>query len=259
MTKDPNALSTTPSTGVPASGQFVAGGESVAPGNGWRWVAAGWSLFTRAPGVWVLIALALVVLLVVVGLLPVVGNLALTVLWPILLGGLMLGCRDLDRGAPLTFGHLFAGFRDKAGPLALIGALTLVGIGIAALLAVLVTGVGVGTASSLVGDLEDLDSGAAVTGVALVVLVILALMLPVYMATWFAPALVVFEGYGVAAALRGSFRATVRNIVPFLVYGLILFPLAVVATLPFGLGWLVLAPVVVASVYASYRDIHHGL
>jgi len=30
---------------------------------------------------------------------------------------------------------------------------------------------------------------------------------------------------------------------------------AILATIPFGLGWLVLAPVFAGSVYASYRDI----
>ena len=45
------------------------------------------------------------------------------------------------------------------------------------------------------------------------------------------------------------------NIWPMLVYSLVGIVLAIVATIPFGLGWLVLAPVFAASVYASYKDI----
>jgi uncharacterized membrane protein len=43
--------------------------------------------------------------------------------------------------------------------------------------------------------------------------------------------------------------------VPFLIYGLIIFALSMIASIPFGLGWLVLMPVVLCSVYAAYRDI----
>jgi hypothetical protein len=32
--------------------------------------------------------------------------------------------------------------------------------------------------------------------------------------------------------------------------------LAILASIPFGLGWLVLGPVMICSVYASYRDIY---
>jgi uncharacterized membrane protein len=45
---------------------------------------------------------------------------------------------------------------------------------------------------------------------------------------------------------------------PFLVYSLVVFGLAIVAFIPLGLGWLVLGPVSFASVYTAYRDIYFG-
>ncbi|MEO7760372.1 MAG: hypothetical protein ABIS68_00530, partial [Casimicrobiaceae bacterium] len=56
-------------------------------------------------------------------------------------------------------------------------------------------------------------------------------------------------------ALKWSFFACLKNMWPFLVYGLITLLLAIVASIPLGLGWLVLGPVIIASVYTSYRDI----
>ena len=53
-----------------------------------------------------------------------------------------------------------------------------------------------------------------------------------------------------AAFVRNLLRAV--DFLP-LMYG---FGLAIVASIPFGLGWLVLAPVVTCSVYAAYRDIY---
>ena len=82
-----------------------------------------------------------------------------------------------------------------------------------------------------------------------------ALLLPLFMALWFAPALALFHQQGPAEAMKGSFVACLRNILPSLVYGAIGFMLAIVASIPFGLGWLVLGPVIAGSLYASYRDI----
>jgi uncharacterized membrane protein len=80
-------------------------------------------------------------------------------------------------------------------------------------------------------------------------------MLPVFMAMWFAPPLVVFHQQGAVEAMKNSFFACLKNIVPFLLYSVILFVAAIVASIPFGLGWLVLGPVIAASLYTGYRDL----
>ena len=88
-----------------------------------------------------------------------------------------------------------------------------------------------------------------------VLLVMLALLLPLYMAMWFAPSLIVFHGQGPGEAMKYSFVACLKNIVPFFLYSVIFFLLSFVASLPAFLGWLVLAPVMAASLYTGYRDI----
>jgi uncharacterized membrane protein len=92
--------------------------------------------------------------------------------------------------------------------------------------------------------------------VALAFLVMFALLLPVVMAIWFAPPLVVFHKMGAFEAMKASFVGCLKNIVPFVVYGLIGLVLAIVASLLLMLGWLVLGPVLAASIYAAYRDIY---
>ena len=47
----------------------------------------------------------MIVISVVLSVVPIVGNLAGQVLYPVFAGGLMLGCRAIDRGEPLTFGQ----------------------------------------------------------------------------------------------------------------------------------------------------------
>jgi uncharacterized membrane protein len=97
---------------------------------------------------------------------------------------------------------------------------------------------------------------AGATSILLAALIMLALALPLYMAVWFAPALVVFHSLGAIDAMKASFFGCLKNIVPFLIYGIVGLLLGIVASIPFGLGWLVLGPVTIASAYVGYRDIY---
>ena len=75
------------------------------------------------------------------------------------------------------------------------------------------------------------------------------------MAIWFAPTLILFDNVQAIDAMKQSFAACLKNIVPFLIYGVIAFVLNIIAAIPFGLGYLVLLPVLVCSLYMSYKDI----
>jgi uncharacterized membrane protein len=60
---------------------------------------------------------------------------------------------------------------------------------------------------------------------------------------------------GALDAMKMSFAACLKNMLPFLLYGVIFFGLAIVATVPLLLGWLALGPVISITVYTAYRDI----
>lgn len=254
MTTNPYSAPAAPvaDPALAVQGDFVPGGRGVGAGRGWRWITEGWDLFREQPWMWIGIWVALVVILLVLNFIPLLGPIANAVLWPIFSAGLALGCRALAGGEPLEFGHLFAGFRERLGTLAGVGALTLVisfAIGM-----VVAVAMGVGF-STMFGGAKP-ETPEAALGVALAGLVMLALMLPLFMAIWFAPVLVVFHEHGVLEAMKESFTGCLRNVVPFLVYGLAGFVLMVLASLPALLGWLVLGPVLVASIYTAYRDIY---
>jgi uncharacterized membrane protein len=233
-------------------GNFVAGGRGVGAGRGWGWIAEGWGLFKEQPWMWMLIWIVLLVmLLLALNFIPILGPIASAILWPVFSAGLVLGCRETAEGGKLEFGHLFAGFRERLGTLAGVGGIAL----LASLAIALVVGFGMGVGfATLLGGAKPATPEAA-TAVALAGLVMLALMLPLFMAMWFAPALVVFHERGALEAMKESFTGCLRNIVPFLVYGVIGLALAVLASIPLGLGWLVMGPVFVISIYTAYRDV----
>ena len=92
-------------------------------------------------------------------------------------------------------------------------------------------------------------------GLLLAMLLSLALSVPLFMALWFAPALVFFNNMLPLPALKASFNACLKNTLAFVVYGLIVLVLMFFAALPVGLGFLVLIPVLAGSIYASYQDV----
>ncbi|MGH8245222.1 MAG: BPSS1780 family membrane protein, partial [Gammaproteobacteria bacterium] len=93
------------------------------------------------------------------------------------------------------------------------------------------------------------------SGILLIILIGIGLYVPVLMGLWFAPAHMVFGNCGVMEAIEKSFKGCVANIIPFLVYGVVGLILSILASIPLMLGWLVLFPMVAASVYIAYKEI----
>ncbi len=236
------------------AGNFIAGGRAVDAGRGWEWIATGFALFKKQPGIWILILIVLLACWILISLVPLIGALANLLLLQVFMGGIMLGCRALDRDETLEVGHAFAGFKQNTSNLVVLGLLALIAWVIILIPALLIMGGGSFLAMMRGGS--DL-AGIAALGLtfALAMLVVLALSIPLYMALWFAPALIVFHDMAPVAAMQASFSASLKNMIPFLLYGVILLALCVIAAIPFGLGFLVLAPVVMASIYTAYHDI----
>ena len=136
----------------------------------------------------------------------------------------------------------------------MLGVLTLVGWIIAFIPAMAIVGGGA-FMSMMMGGNPAMHFGAMGLSVLLAILVTLALALPLYMALWFAPSLIVFNNLKSVDAMKASFFACLKNVVPFLLYGVIMLVLCFIAAIPLALGFLVLGPVAIASIYTGYRDI----
>jgi len=237
---------------VVLNADFVPGGQSRPASHGWSWIAEGWELFKRQPGMWIGIVLIAFVIFVAAAMIPVVGGLATTLFGPVFAAGVMIGCKALDTGGELELGHLFAGFKERTGTLVGVGALYLAAVVVVMLVVGLMMGVGFG---AMMGNDRQAMAAMGITMV-LAMLVMFALLLPAVMAIWLAAPLVVFHEHGALDAMKGSFSGCLKNILPFLVYSVVMMVLAFFATLPLALGWLALGPVFAASVYTSYRDIY---
>jgi uncharacterized membrane protein len=235
---------------IPAG--FSAEGRAVDAGRAIEWLQAGWRGFLSNPGTWIAIAAVMMVIAVVLAIIPIVGQLTLNFLMPVFGAGLLLGCKSLADGGELRFDHLFAGFKQNTGNLVMVGVFYLIGVLVVSAVTFVIGG-GAALAGALMG--HGIGAGVAFSGLLFAMLIMLALMVPLAMAVWFAPALVVFRNVAPLPAMKASFAACLKNIVPFLVYSIVVMVLGFIAALPLMLGWLVLLPVLVGSLYASYCDL----
>jgi len=234
-------------------GELLSEGRKVAFTQGAAWFGEGWDLFRRAPGTWIVIFIVFTVLWVVLAIIPG-GSLLGSLLYPAFAAGLMLGCRKVEAGQGLALADLFSGFSRNLGNLLLVGLLYLA--------STFMIGILMGVGMIVVGPMSGITQGGSPPNwlalapiFALVFLVAVALMVPIFMAIWFAPALVAFHDVQPMAAMRQSFSGCLRNFGAFLLYGVICLVLFVLALLPVGLGLLVLGPVIWGTMYAGYRDI----
>lgn len=227
--------------------------------RGLDWITEGFALFRLNPLIWIVNFVIFLGLLMVLSLIPLLGAVASTLLQPVLVGGMLLGCRALERGQELRIEHLFDGFKQNLHPLLMVGLLSDLAYLLIGVLAwgLMMAAMGMGALASL-AEQPALAMAGAMAGFLVYGLIGLALTMPVVMAVWFAPALVVFDHLSAVEAMKASFIACLRNMLPFLLYGIVALVLAMVAMIPAGLGLLVLGPVVVASVYAGYLDIFEG-
>lgn len=233
----------------PAPAGLVPG--EVSPTRALQWIARGWTLFMKAPVIWMIQALIVFVVLTALSLLPLLGWAAAPIALPLLVAGMLSGAQALDHGEALRIDHLFDGIRRQPGPLLLVGSFHLLGALLAAMAAAAISGSAV-LAGMVVGALPGV--GVAAAGMMFGLLVFSVLWALLMMGLWFAPALVMLDGTAPLQALMLSVRTCFANFLTFVVLAGLLYVLIWVAMLPAGLGMLVLVPVLACALYASWQD-----
>ena len=239
--------------------------RAVSAGHGWQWIVDGFSLFRKNPIIWITLILVLYITFTILVRVPILG-IVIVLLMPVLLAGLMEGCRALDTGQNLKITHLICGFQKNTAHLVTLGGISLVGNLLVLIIGAIMTGdAAITIMKSASGGAADPAAAEAVLRAAPKVftaaLIALTFSLPLLMALWYAPLLVYFENLKPARSLVVSFGACWKNVLPFLVYGTVIL-IGILALTPisvslrqFDLSIWLLAPVLIPSIYASYKDI----
>lgn len=235
----------------------------VNPLNGWNWIQDGFGMIKKKPLVWAAISFAyLLISLSLYLLLPFIGLILFYLVDPLFVAGFMLGCNALDGNNKLEMAHLFSAFKHNASRLVTIGGINLVGriivFGVMGMFFVN-SGYTVYLDKIQQGNYEWLFSTGIEMRVLTCLLVLVTLMLPLYMAYWFSPAIVEFDEAEPFDAIRLSIKGCLRNAKAFLIYGLSLLAVIsgfflVVAIVGATLGWIsfLLGSGVIFKIFVGY-------
>ncbi len=230
--------------------------QKLSASYGWLWVKQGIYLFKKSPVLWVVITFIAMVSLMGIAAIPVLGEALSSLLFPVLYAGLLVGCQALEQDQELELAHLFAGFQHNTSRLVTLGGLMLM----AQLLifgVMMLTGGGA-LVSILMGSVPSDDPSVIVQAVAnagLSIIIGMALFTVLMMANQFSPMLVIFKGVAPLQAMKASIQVFLQNLAPLSVYGIIMLLFAITASLPMMLGWLLLLPIMVTSLYAAFRGL----
>lgn len=224
--------------------------------DGWHWIREAFGLVGAKPGFWIGSTLLMFVALVAVALVPFIGQLVTLFIGPFIIAGFAHAARRQSNGDTPELADLLIGFRERPGTLMAVALIYLAAslVIVAAIAGVMFAVLG----SGLVLDGGEIDPevlSESWPSFVLACLLAMALLLPLIMMYWFAPALVVFDGLGAVEAMKTSFFGCLRNILPFLIYGLALIPIMVIAALPLFLGFLVVMPMLLATYYTAWRGV----
>lgn len=226
----------------------------VEAGTCFDWLRLGWAMFRAHPATWLALTAVLFVLFLALMAVPLVGQVALYMLLPILVAGTLHACQRTTAGETPSVNDLFIAFNRDATQLIITGLLNLVAtVVIGLMLKVVAAGSALG--GLMLGAPGPLGLAAVMGGMMVSGLFAVVFLTLLTMAMWFAPALVFFHRMEAWPALKASFNACAGNWLPFLLFGIISLVLLFFALLPLGLGLLLLFPVMVGSLYAAYRDI----
>lgn len=227
--------------------------RQIPPMQGWQWIVTAFKLFKQSPTAWLGICGVFILAMIAMSMLPLVGGLLSTLLGPVFLGGLMFCAQKQARGETPLLVDLFAGFQQRFAELLKVGVLYMFGTMLVVLLmAALLAGAAYLGWLSIDKSVDTLSQFGAIWPLMILILAAFSL---VYSAYFYAPTLVMLQGYSAGEAMKLSFLAFWRNWQPILVMSVIGAALLILAMLPMFLGLIVALPVALITSYVCYADV----
>lgn len=229
--------------------------------RGWTWIRQGFQLIMRSPLMSVTFALLGALGLFIALRIPPIGPLLAVALIPVLIAGYTRVCRALEEEEEVELTHLFEGFRKHAKGLFALGGIAVLGLLLTSIVMVIIGGkelTALLETLRVASDTQVMMSAmqAAGSGVTFTLLLGFAMVCALMLALQYAPMLVFFNEMKPVAAMRASLAGSLRNIIPYTIYNVMLQVIAVLlGILPYNIGLIVLLPLGLTSLYVSYRNI----
>ena len=224
----------------------------LAPSRGVGWIKEAFALFRQKPFAWIGLCTGWLLLTLVLLQVPLIGPAIASFLQPVFFASFAIASFRQVAGEPVMMGDLFSGFRRNVRALVQLGAVLLVA---ELVIVLLMWTLGLPALSASDGTVKLSEYFDSLKGKEWILFVGFALSAMVKGAFWFAPPLIAFHEMSTSQAARWSAYAAISNLGAMVLYGLLLVVGFIAALIPWGLGLLVVVPVMAISTFIGYREV----
>lgn len=186
---------------------------------GWLWIKEGFALFRKQPAELSTLFLSYFFLMIIVGIIPLLGQLLPLIMIPVFSMAFMQACADVEQGKKVYPNLLLTGFRSPAFiTLLKLGAMYVGAATIAVAASSLIDG-GV-FLKAMTGQITLDAETVQGSNMSLAMLFAAVVYIPAAMAFWYAAPLIAWQKMGLMQAIFYSFFSVRRAGRAFLMYGL---------------------------------------
>lgn len=226
--------------------------NSLSAGSGVSWVGESWQIFKARPLLWIGLLFAYIGFALVMGILsaiPILGffaNVAMGIIIPMLMAGIYYIAYGVENGDDVAFGDVTIAFsQGKFRDFFFLWLWQfLIMLGLVVIIA--------GLTSVLDISLESTNDPMMTI---LLLLISLAFIILIAMMSIFSPIFVLFHDLEAWDAMKLSLKGCFKNMLPFLLNGIMFGLLFIVGLITLGLGFFVIAPMMIITIYVAYRQI----
>lgn len=217
-----------------------------------QWLVDAWYIFKSKPSSWLGMMLLFGIFNVICMNIPF-GQYIIALLAPCFIGGIYLALNKHNQGESISFKDIFLTFKDQVllKQCLIIGAIGVAVIVVNSLIykmpgsSYMMSSYS-GTSASTSSNVRHFSLGDFLTGFVTICW---------SMAVLFGVPLVVIKKMQAIAALKLSIIAILANLPPMVVFYVTVFVLGFIAIIPFGLGLIVLIPVIFCALYCAFNTL----
>ncbi len=216
-----------------------------------NWFIEGWNMFKKNPLTWVLMVLIFSIIFMVGGN-SLVGRYVVALIMPVLAGGIYIAADRSSNGESPSIENLFSALKNPPilKQLLIIGG---IGMAVVALNSFIQPSMGQVTET---GRSLSLNVGQHMGNTSFSGFLGLLISWAWSFALIFGVPLVALNNVDAIPALKSSLNAALSNFMPLVVFYIFSVILLFIAIIPFGLGLLVLVPVLFLASYNAYKTIY---
>lgn len=223
-------------------------------GRGLIWLVESFNIFKEKPLLWLGVTFSFTIVFLILNLIPIINLIASLLLFHFISGFIIISAQQKEDIEP-TFRDMFSALESHFVPLFILSVIY-IAFNFIALIPLFVIA-GFSFIDFFINN-SDIGNFSASSFLLLMlgILIYFTMYIPIIMAVYMAPSLIVLHDIKTIDAIKMSFKGCIKNILPLTILGFLgLFLVILVSAFTLGLGLILLLPIMMISYYTCYRDI----